>query len=109
MGRGKTVAQWDEWTDKMRDKHDNGNGHGKSLEIEAQRLLPTPTAQAARHGGTPDVTANGYGYNLWDIPHLLPTPTARDHKDHLGARHAITGKADYLPRAIGELIDDKNV
>lgn len=38
--------------------------------------LPTPTAQAAKHGATPDKTANAYGKNLWDIPHLLPTPTA---------------------------------
>jgi DNA (cytosine-5)-methyltransferase 1 len=44
MGRGKTVEDWDAWTDKMRAAHGNGNGHGKSLEIEAQRLLPTPNA-----------------------------------------------------------------
>lgn len=44
MGRGKTVEDWDEWTDRMRAEHGNGNGHGKSLEIEALRLLPTPTA-----------------------------------------------------------------
>ena len=43
-------------------------------------LLPTPTAQAAKHGETPDTTANGYGSNLWDLPNLLPTPTSRDHK-----------------------------
>jgi len=35
-------------------------------------LLPTPTAQAGKHGSTPDVTANSYGKNLWDLPHLLP-------------------------------------
>tara|TARA_R110002033_G_scaffold166998_1_gene205920 strand:- start:615 stop:1205 length:591 start_codon:yes stop_codon:yes gene_type:complete len=40
------------------------------------RNLPTPTAQAAKHRATPDKTANAYGKNLWDIPHLLPTPTA---------------------------------
>jgi hypothetical protein len=39
-------------------------------------MLPTPTAQAGKHGSTPDVTANSYGKNLWDLPHLLPTPTA---------------------------------
>jgi len=38
MGRGKTAEQWDEWTAKMQASHSNGNGHGKSLEIEAQRL-----------------------------------------------------------------------
>lgn len=42
MGEGKTVEAWDEWTDAMKAKHGNGNGHGASLAIEAQRLLPTP-------------------------------------------------------------------
>lgn len=43
MGEGKTVEAWDEWTARMKSKHGNGNGHGASLAIEAQRLLPTPT------------------------------------------------------------------
>jgi DNA (cytosine-5)-methyltransferase 1 len=55
MGEGKTVEQWDGWTDAMRIKHGNGNGHGKSLAIEAQRLLPTPTSM--------DSHASGGGYN----------------------------------------------
>ena len=122
MGRGKTPEDWDAWTAKMQAAHGNGNGHGKSLEIEAQRLLPTPrstdgtdapanltpsvqaicdgsagrtprlsemavgnllptpTSQAAKHGETPDTTANGFGSNLWDLPSLLPTPTRRDHR-----------------------------
>lgn len=42
MGEGKTVERWDEWTADMQARHGNGNGHGKSLAIEAQRLLPTP-------------------------------------------------------------------
>lgn len=37
MGEGKTVEAWDEWTDRMKSKHGNGNGHGASLAIEAQR------------------------------------------------------------------------
>ena len=41
--------------------------------------LPTPTAQAAKHGVTPDVHRNSkMGSNLWDIPHLLPTPVVND-------------------------------
>lgn len=55
MGRGKTVEDWDAWTTKMQAAHGNGNGHGKSLEIEAQRLLPTPRAQE------PGATTQGYG------------------------------------------------
>jgi hypothetical protein len=38
MGEGKTVEAWDEWTAKMQTAHGNGNGHGKSLAIEAQRI-----------------------------------------------------------------------
>jgi hypothetical protein len=44
MGAGKTVDDWDSWTEKMKAAHGNGNGHGKSLSIEAARLLPTPKA-----------------------------------------------------------------
>jgi DNA (cytosine-5)-methyltransferase 1 len=45
MGAGKTVDAWDAWTDDMRRKHGNGNGHGASLAIEVQRLLPTTTTR----------------------------------------------------------------
>ena len=49
MGAGKTVEAWGAWTDAMRARH--GNGHGKSLAIEAQRLLPTPKASDGPNGG----------------------------------------------------------
>ncbi len=39
MGEGKTVEAWDEWTARMKAKHGNGNGHGSSLAIEAQRAV----------------------------------------------------------------------
>ena len=45
MGAGKTIEEWDTWTDEMKAKHGNSNGHGPSLSIEVQRLLPTPRAQ----------------------------------------------------------------
>jgi DNA (cytosine-5)-methyltransferase 1 len=38
MGAGKTPADWDAWTARMKGAHGNGNGHGKSLAIEALRL-----------------------------------------------------------------------
>jgi DNA (cytosine-5)-methyltransferase 1 len=38
MGEGKTPADADQWTERMKDAHGNGNGHGKSLAIEALRL-----------------------------------------------------------------------
>ena len=57
MCEGKTVEAWDEWTDAMQARHGNGNGDGKSLAVEAQRLLPTPRTennenrQSAGYGG----------------------------------------------------------
>jgi hypothetical protein len=45
MGEGKSLDWWDEWTARMKETHANGNGHGPSLAIEAQRLSsgdPTP-------------------------------------------------------------------
>jgi len=50
MGEGKTVEAWDEWTAKMKAAHGNGNGHGASLSIEAQRLIPTPSVADAMGG-----------------------------------------------------------
>jgi DNA (cytosine-5)-methyltransferase 1 len=38
MGAGKTPDAWDEWTARMQATHANGNGHGKSLAIEALRV-----------------------------------------------------------------------
>jgi DNA (cytosine-5)-methyltransferase 1 len=80
MGVAYTPQQWDEWTARMRAEHGNGNGHGKSLAIEAQRLLRTPTAQLAVNGGSqhPDKRKDGgHGPTLADeVEHLLPTPRA---------------------------------
>ena len=44
MGAAYTPDEWDAWTARMKAAHGNGNGHGASLSIEAQRLLPTPSA-----------------------------------------------------------------
>ena len=38
MGAGKTIEDWDSWTDEMKARHGNGNGHGPSLSIEVARL-----------------------------------------------------------------------
>lgn len=63
-------------------------------------ILPTPTAQAAKHGETPDLTANGFGSKLWDLPTLLPTPVA----DH--SRGLPQPGTDYqsLPNAVIDLL-----
>ena len=71
MGEGKTVEAWDEWLEDMRDRHGNGNGHGRSLAIETQRLLPTPVC-----ANNENRQSEGYGPNLGAA--LLPTPTTQD-------------------------------
>jgi len=59
MGRGKTPEQWDSWTDEMKKRHGNGNGHGPSLAIEAARLLPTPLVDSEA-----EQSLDRYGPNL---------------------------------------------
>lgn len=36
MGDGKDPDQWAQWTEEMDAVHHNGNGHGRSLSVEAQ-------------------------------------------------------------------------
>jgi hypothetical protein len=79
MGSNYTPEEWQTWKDKQRAAHNNGNGHGASLTQEALTMLPTPTAQAAKHAlddrgaGTPD------DCNLWSVAgRLLPTPRAKE-------------------------------
>jgi hypothetical protein len=71
MGDGKTLEWWEEWAPRQQSSDGRPAPHGKSLAIEALRMLPTPTAQAAKHGETPDTTAASFGHNLWDLPTLL--------------------------------------
>jgi DNA (cytosine-5)-methyltransferase 1 len=59
--------------------------------------LPTPTAQAAKHGPTPDIHANGFGSNLWDLPHLLPTPTVNDSHNSVAAPSQLERNSLALP------------
>ena len=72
MGKAYTPDEWDAWTDKMKAAHGNGNGHGKSLEIEAARLLPTPivsdsngAANPAREGHVTQLRDLESGYLVW--------------------------------------------
>jgi len=89
MGRGKTVEQWDEWTDKMKSKHGNGNGHGPSLDIEVLRLMPTPNTMdhlparsAEKIAESKERTPGGYA-NIREtvVNDLLPTVTTQDAKN----------------------------
>jgi DNA (cytosine-5)-methyltransferase 1 len=71
------AADWQERWERNASKEVGATRAGVPLAIAVQ-LLPTPTSQAAKHGSTPDESANAFGYNLWDLPHLLPTPNAVD-------------------------------
>ena len=63
----------------MKAKHANGNGHGKSLEQEALRMLPTPTAVSRDR--SPEEIARRWidgergtrGPNLDDLPWMIPS------------------------------------
>lgn len=84
MGAAYTPETWDAWTAEMKAKHNNGNGHGKSLNVEAQRLLPTPTrrdhkdTEVRREPHRPD-DVDTLARALTDVPAaLLPTPRATD-------------------------------
>ena len=108
MGRGKTLEEWDEWTNKMKSKHGNGNGHGPSLDIEMLRLLPTPNTMEHLPARTPEKiaesklrTPGGYAHLREEVINNLPTPAARDYKDGQAA-HERNGvvQTDTVARAI---------
>lgn len=65
----------------MKDRHGNGNGHGKSLEIEAQRLLPTPKASDGPNGGPGMRNGRGEADALLGVVTLLPTPKATNNEN----------------------------
>jgi len=107
MGAAYTPETWDEWTATMKAKHDNGNGHGKSLNVEAQRLLPTPTrrdhkdSEVRREPHRPD-DVDTLARALTDVPaSLLPTPTATDSKS--------SGSAGYTTGHAGTTLTDATV
>ena len=71
----------DQYTDNLASsQQSDGSMHSVTLAQIVNRpdLLPTPTAQAAKHGSTPDETANSHGSNLWDVTVLFPTPNTMD-------------------------------
>jgi len=86
MGRGKTVEEWDLWTDEMKERHGNGNGHGASLSIEAARLLPTPTTVDSHSAGRSQgalLAGDTLDLNLREAVKMLPTsaPTTKPSDD----------------------------
>lgn len=76
MGAAYTPETWDEWTAKQKAAHNNGNGHGNSLNVEVQRMVE-----------------------------LLPTPTSRDYKDNVVAINPNRpNDRDVLSRALVDLL-----
>lgn len=74
MGRGKSVEEWDAWTQRMKAAHANGNGHGKSLDIEVRRL----GGGTAPAGAAPPVdTGGGDEWSLFDLPPAPPAPVEK--------------------------------
>lgn len=78
MGNNKTPAEWDDWTARMRARHGNGNGHGPSLNVEAQRMIlfPTPTTQDASNNGGPSQHLRNTPPLNAVVNTLFKTPTA---------------------------------
>lgn len=86
MGKAYNPDSWDEWVAKQKANHGNGNGHGKSLHIEALRMLPVtllPTPEASQSGSTPEQhlarkpgRTKVASLNIVAEHELLPTPRA---------------------------------
>ena len=83
MGRGKTVAEWDAWCVEQDRRHGNGNGHGKSLMIEALRLLPTPMAWEMKVFG-PNVNWKKRGATRRELPSVLMNLLSDDGNESSG-------------------------
>lgn len=78
-------------------------GYGQTITQVATSLLPTPTAQAAKHGASDRGPGTLDDFNLWTVAtRMLPTPTARDHKD--GAGTPWHPEKCKLPHTIGALL-----
>lgn len=127
MGAAYTPETWDEWTATMKAKHNNGNGHGKSLNVEAQRLLPTPTTRdtkgenqrqddtcltgallptpRATDGtkGGPNQRGSSGDLMLPSAVNLLPTPRAVDAS---GVRGVTPNRSDESNGRAGETLSD---
>jgi hypothetical protein len=52
MGAGKDPQAWDEWAARQKAADGRPAPHGKSLEQEALRMLPTPRGRTSTSGAT---------------------------------------------------------
>lgn len=72
MGNNKTQEEWQDWISRMREKHRNGNGHGRSLSQEV-RYNFEGYMKAVGHW---DSVLTGSFASIWDRGQALPTPTS---------------------------------
>ncbi len=74
MGAAYTPETWDAWTARMKAAHNNGNGHGNSLSLDAQRvamdLLPT-----IRTKNNENRQSEGYGGEEGNFYGLIHNPS----------------------------------
>ena len=60
MGEGKTLEWWDDWAPRQKSSDGRPAPHGRSLAIEAMRMLPTPaTANSKSTRAMTSSTENG--------------------------------------------------
>lgn len=97
MGRAYTPETWDEWTERLKASHGNGNGHGPSLHVEALRMLPTPRATDGTKGG-PNQRGSSGDLMLPSAVTLLPTPSAASPDSRRAREDGTTYSADGYPR-----------
>lgn len=113
MGAAYTPEAWDEWTAEMKAKHNNGNGHGKSLNVEAQRLLLTPAARDFKNAGDGDRTAERSAEHAQPLSEiavnvLMPTPRATDGTKGGPNQRGSSGDL-MLPSAVQSLLPTPSV
>lgn len=76
MGERKSIEEFDDWQARMADRHGTG-GHGRSLDVEARRLMPTPRATDGTNGGPAQRGSAGDLALPSAALELMPTPDAQ--------------------------------
>jgi len=71
MGEGKTLEWWDDWAPRQKSSDGRPAPHGKSLAIEAMRMLPTPNTMDSMDARSDEALSraqqSGGCFNLKDV------------------------------------------